>query len=705
MAKDSKDSLNINHNSMRFIIFLFLSFCNLVAINAQNPLLRDSTSLLNDTIELKAVSVGGNLKKNIKGMLSGNISLDVEAVSKLPSITGILDILKVLELTPSVRTSGEANSNIYVRGGDAGQNLVLYNNTPCYTPGHALGLFPLFNPDHVKSLTLYKSGTNAQYGGFLSSVIDINSKKEMPTDFSLKGNIGLLATHLSIAIPIGENWAIIASGRKSYLKFILDPIVSALGAGSGDLSYDFWDSNLTVLGKIDKKNSLQVDVMLGSDDLSIVDEDIIMNGDLNWYNYMSSLNLDTEFNAYNSLEQCAFLSSFSNKVLAKQGDMYIHQKSSIQTLGYKNNYKRLISKMELNTGISYVYSIIEPNKKRIVNSGLEMNPAKEGQINTHDFSLFFTGKIKFFNKLAIEPGIRYNIFHTYTDLTRESKTYQSIDVRLNMQYELDSDKFMRSGYSHNNQYINKLTPSNVGLPTDFWIGATKQIKPQSGDEVSIGYYQYLNNGYWEFSLDTYYRKLKDVTEFDYNFAEDENISYVDKIHYGRGRSYGIEFMFKKNYGKLTGWISYALGKSERKFEHINDGKYFPSHFDRTHDLSISLSNKFSAKFDASLSYVYATGNTYTQPTSWYFINNSPIKEYSKYNNARMPDYSRVDLSLNYWFSDKNGLNFSLYNMLAQNNPIYIFMKVKQHENGYIDVHPKKKRLYTIIPSISWNFKF
>jgi hypothetical protein len=183
-------------------------------------------------------------------------------------------------------------------------------------------------------------------------------------------------------------------------------------------------------------------------------------------------------------------------------------------------------------------------------------------------------------------------------------------------------------------------------------------------------------------------------------------AYSDDILTGNGRAYGLEIILKKNYGKLTGWVSYTLGRSERTFDAINQGKTFPARFDRRHDLSLAASYTFNEKWEASFVYVYATGNAYTLPSSWYFINNMPVKEYGDYNSARMPAYNRTDLSLNYWYRKGNGFNFSIYNLFMINNPVYIFMNVKQNEDtGNIQVSVKQKKLYTIVPSVSWRFKF
>lgn len=670
----------------------------------------DSISMMQDTITLQEVSVSGTQQTKVSGMLSGDIKLHVENLKSVPALTGTIDVLKLMELTPSVRTSGEGSSNMYVRGGDAGQNLILYNGITTYTSGHVLGIFPLFNADHLSWLKMSKGGADAEYGNFISSVIDINSKKDVPRTFSAKGNVGLLSSQATLAIPITNNWGVYASGRKTYLELLVKPILDKMFSSRDDektdIEYDFWDTNLSVIGKIGGNNTLSVDMMLSEDRLKIDDEEIVIDGTMKWSNALSAVNLSSYFSENLQLNQTISFSSFSNKLNTKQGEMFVKLHSKIDDISYKNKLSYSIAQLPFTSGVNYTFYNIRPHELNLINSDIITNSVVEDKIKSHSFSTFIATTWQPISKLIVKPILRYNLFASKTDSKEQLKDFHSLDARLSLQYQLNENTFTRANYSHNNQYVSKLTPSSVGLPTDFWIAATEDIQPQRGDEISLGFYKSLLNGELEVSADIYYRWMNNLTEFDYNFIENDNISFVQKIAYGTGRAYGLEVMLKKNMGKLTGWISYALGKSDRQFKGINGGSRFPARFDRTHDLSTTFNYKFNPRWDLSLTYIYATGNAYTQPTSWYFMNNLPVKEYTKHNNARMPNYSRADIGVNYWFKKDNGLNLSLYNTFAVENPIYVFMVVKQNPlSGDVDLNMKKKKMYTIIPSISWNFKF
>lgn len=687
-----------------FIILLFLPF-----VSAAQKNQTDKHSQLNDTINLNEISVSASQERQISGMLTGDLNLSVDKLSSVPALTGTVDVLKLIELTPSIKTSGDANSNIYVRGGDAGQNLILYNGIVTYTPGHALGIFPLFNADHLSSLKLSKGSADAEYGNFLSSVIEIRAKEKLPGNFQLKGNVGLLATQLNAELPINQNWGAYISGRRTYLNYTLKPLLkNALKKETEDIGigYDFWDANITLLGKIGAKNTLSINLLSGKDILELDDDELGMKGDISWRNNLASIGLKSQFSDNLRMEQQIYYSGFSNRLDTDQEKFIIKLTSNISDVSYKNKFSFKIKELPFDLGINYTHYSVAPYDLHIINSGIMLNSVKEDEIAADYISTYASTSLRFFDKLLVKPGLRYNYFASKLNTENRSKQFNSIDLRLHLQYKLNDTFFLRASYSHNNQYINKLTPSSVGLPSDFWITASSQIRPQYGDEFSAGAYHTFNDGMFEISGDVFYRAMNDVTQFNYNFIENENISFVDKILYGDGRAYGMELMLKKNYGRITGWVSYALGKSERRFDEINEGTYFPAKFDRRHDLSATFNYKINTCWDLSLTQIYATGNVYTQPTSWYFINNLPVKEYTEYNNARLPDYNRTDIGVNYWFKKDNGLNFSIYNMFFVQNPLYIFLDIKQKkdsENARLRI--KHKTIFRIIPSISWNFKF
>lgn len=695
---------------IRQIIILIVWFltCEVAVGQIVEP---DST---NENILLDEVVIESTKYAPISGSLSGKITLDIAGLKKLPSILGTTDVLKILELTPGVQTSGDGNSNLYIRGGDPGQNLLLYNNNAIYSPGHILNIFPLFNPGHISSVQLSKSGFNSSYGGMLSSVIAVEAKDKIPQKTTVYGNLGLLGAQATAEIAINENWGTYISARRTYLDLLLKPITDLVSDGRNDsdeLGYDFWDGNVTVVGKLSDKNKLVFDLLASNDKLNIKDEEIALDGYLKWSNVNLSTKLQTTLSDTKSLEQQIAFSSYKNKLHTSQADMYIEMLSEVQEVGYKNKFSVLFDKVKLEGGLHYTFHSVLPQNMTILNSDAFFNIENAARTEAHDLAAFTSAELRILPKLYIEPGLRYSFYSSRLKRNDTRKNFHSVDYRINSRYQLAGKQFLRMGFSHNTQYLTKLVPSGLGLPTDFWVAASDEILPQKGEEISFGYYRALKNNKYEISTDIYFRTMRDVTEYNQNFMNIAQNLFVENILYGKGWAYGFEVMLKKNRGPVTGWLSYSWGKSDRKFTGIDEGKRFPATYDRRHDLSATAMYTFNKRWDMSMTQIFATGNAFTFPTSWYFMDGVPVKEYGKYHNARMPDYIRTDISVNYWFKKDNGLNFSLYNMFMVNNPVYVFASLTNEPSKHNDgqrkfrLKIKRKRLFPIIPSISWNYKF
>ncbi|MDR0559296.1 MAG: TonB-dependent receptor [Prevotellaceae bacterium] len=675
--------------SNRLFYILFIIICFRGTIRSQTNSKPDTLA----SVYGQEVIVTKHLEKKITGLSIGKIIFNPESASKLPSLFGAADLLKMLELTPGVQNSGDANTNLYIRGGDSGQNLLLYENVQCYTPGHLLGFFPLFNSDHLSAFELNKANIHARYGGRLSSVINVSAKKNIPEKLSVRGNIGMLASQATLELPMGKRFGLTISGRKTYTELLVQPVMDVTVNNNAkskveNLDYDFHDVNLTLNGSLSERDKFTVNTFFGNDYLNITDEDLLFTGVMNWENATVSAQWERK-TGENSFIQQIYGESYSNRLATKQEIMNIRGQSEIMDVGYKNRYLFRIEEIPFESGLQYTFHQIQPQT-------FNDSPST---LTAHDLSLYGGLRFAIAHVINADCGLRANVF-------RHDKTFFSLEPRLQFSYSQGENQTFRLSYSRQNQYMTRLTPTSIGFPMDFWVAASRNLPPQSGNEFSAGYFRTFKNSSFEFSGEIYYRNMHRLNEYVQIMTEMQNRYYGENIHIGNGRAYGLELIVKKNFGRLTGWISYTLGRSERIFEDMNQGKVFPARFDRRHDLSLVASYTFSDEWDASLVYVYATGNAYTLPSSWYFIGKIPVKEYGSYNGARMPDYNRTDLSINYWYKKDNGIIFSIYNMFMVSNPVYVFMNVKQdEENGKIKVDVKQKRLYTIIPSVSWRFRF
>ena len=669
-------------------------------------LFSQETHLPNDStmhVTGKEVVITGKLEKELGGLSTGKISLNPSALPSLPSVFGNTDLLKLLELTPGVQNSGDANTNIYIRGGDPGQNLLLYNDVPIYTQGHLLGFLPLFNSDPVSSLELSKTGISARYGGRLSSVIDVKTKNTLPEQVSMKGNVGLLSSQGTLQLPLGKKFGLYLSGRRTYMELLMQPLLNATVNKYAknkmeDIDYSFYDTNITLVGQLSQKNTVTIDALFGQDNFNTTENRLLLNGLLKWKSSSVSVRWDTRMEGVNFSQQ-VYNSIYSNKLFSNQAEMKIELSSKIQDIGYKNKFIFKLNSILLETGLQYAFHQLIPQTYEILNAEQKYNTGNVSQLNAHEAGLYLSATIPLSSHMTAETGLRYNLFVG-------DRSFNSLEPRVALRYRINETSLVRAAYNRQNQYLILLTPSNIGMPTDFWTAASNGIPPQSGNEFSAGYFRTFGNDAFDFSAELFYRNMNNVTEYLQNFITQQTNSYMEDVFVGTGRAYGLEVIAKKNQGKLTGWISYTLGRSDRKFDAINNGKMFPAQFDRRHDLSFVSSYTFNKRWDASVIYVYATGNAYTLPSSWYFINGAPVKEYGDYNSARMPDYNRMDISVNFWYKKDNGVNFSIYNVFMVNNPVYIFLSIdKDEKTGNLKVNVKQKVLHTIIPSVSWKFKF
>lgn len=684
-----------------FTLFTGLVMGSILSSIAQKTL----NTTINDTIQIQEVSVSARTNKKLSGSLSGRIVLNPESVATLPAMLGNTDLLKLLELTPGVQNAGDANTDLYIRGGDPGQNLLLYNETPIYSPGHLLGFFPLFNNDHLSSLELDKSGVNSSHGGRLSAVIKVKSKKERPEKAGLKGNVGLISSQLTATTPIGKKMAAYLSLRKTYLSLLMKPALNTTINNRAtnkieDPNYDFQDANFTLAGQINSRHSFQLDAFIGGDQLKMTEEEILLNGSINWKNQAASLSWKIEADNDISFNQHFFFSHFNNKSDFRQGEIDMYLSSAIKDWGYKNILRFSFFSLPMETGMQYTFHDISPQTVSTDYSGTYFPQQINDIYRAHDAAAYLQTTFLISERLTAEAGLRYSLFHS------DRKTFQRIDPRLSLRYRLKENVFLRAAAGRQSQSLRLLSQSSVGIPLDFWVCASREIPIQSGNDFSFGYYRNFSEDAYELSGDIYFRTLSQLSEYRNGQITANTSSLEESILYGEGKAYGVELMLKKNTGKLNGWISYSLGRSERQFEGINRGKTFPARFDRRHDLSIVASYTINEKWDVSATCVYASGHAYTLPSSWYFINNTPVKQYGEYNGARMPDYKRTDLSIHYWFRKNNGINFSVYNLFMEKNPVYVFLNIKEDpEKGEILMKVKKKRLATIVPSVSWKFNF
>lgn len=674
--------------------------------------------------------------KSISGTMAGRIELNMKSLSVLPKFMGTNDPLKILQLMPGVQTSGDANAGLFIRGAEPGHNLVLWNDAPIYNPSHLLGFFSIFNSGHIGSFKLHKSNMEANYGGRLSSLLTVESPGDLPERTGVEGSVGLISSQASLALPLSERCGLYLSARKTYVGLLLQPLLEASIENKDKetpFSYEFEDANLTFIVRPSKRDKITLNAFGSYDAFHLEEPSYSLDGKMKWSNLLASLSWEHQWQERDQFRLSLYTARYRNKVHVKESGLSAALPSFIQDWGLRNEYLFRRRSVILKAGVEYLYHILSPQTPQIKNTPENLASLIPGQTyHTHELCGFLTGEIRLGRRLTLTPGLRYtaniqtgrftdyryNEYGEITDSVRYGKGEQvsfqgGFEPRLGIRYMLNAESALQLSYNRHKQYINLVSISGVGLPTDFWVPATGNIPAQSSHNYAIGYFRSFSQGQYELSTEFYFRQLSHQAEFNTALFDLFNQKYIleKSLLYGKGRSYGGELMLKKNYGQWNGWISYTLGWSRRYFPAINDGKGFPAKHDRRHDLSLTANYRLNKRWDFSTVFVYATGSAYTMPVGIYTVGGNIVKEYGKYNASRLPDYHRLDISANYWFfkteKRESGLNFSIYNVYRRKNPLYVFVvaKAPQENSNQIHIKKKYKKLYDIVPSISWTFRF
>lgn len=677
------------------------------------------------------VVVGSELETIHETVQMSAVDVPVDQIKKLPAFLGEVDVLKVLQLLPGVKSS-EGSTGLYVRGGGPDQNLILLDGVPVYNASHLFGFFSLFNADAINHVELIKGGFPARYGGRLSSVIDIAMKDGNMKEVKGEASIGIISAKATIEGPIKKDkTSFILSARRTYLDVLAKPLVKQ---SSGDVSggYFFYDINAKVNHIINKKNRIYLSHYMGDDvargttkgndefgSFKTVTEDKF---NLYWGNIITSARWNRVItpklfaNVTGTFSRYRFVVSNKHTEQTRPepedyiGDLLFDTKylSGIRDVAYKmdfewipntRHYVRFGSQTTLHHFSPGVYSI--NSNTDLVNPPEEIQPinATEGAIYTEDD--WTVGE-----RLKINVGLHASTFSV------EEQSYQSLQPRISARYLLGNDIAAKASYTTMTQFIHFLTNAGIGLPTDMWLPSTKRVAPQQSWQGAFGLSK-TYKGTYEISFEGYYKEMSNLIEYkDGATYTDLDNNWQDKIVMnGLGKSYGAELFVQKKEGNFTGWVGYTLSWANRQFEDINQGNWFPYRYDRRHDISVAMTHEWNKKMDFSLAWVYGTGNNVTLPTSTYqglTDLNSGLKNtvlyYSGRNNFRMDAYHRLDVSFSFWKQKKRIERkwiIAVYNLYSRKNPFFI--TTNKNFNGKNSF--SQFTLFPIIPSIAYSFKF
>jgi hypothetical protein len=682
-------------------------------------------SLVLDEVQVKSNREDDPITRNQLGVEK----LSMESIKTVPVLFGERDILKTIQLLPGVKSAGEGNSGFYVRGGAADQNLILLDEATVYNASHLLGFFSVFNADALKDATLYKGGMPAEFGGRLSSVLDIKMKEGNTKKLTVTGGVGVIASRLTVEGPLRTNKAIqpgekpakgsfIVSGRRTYADLLLRGVPDS---SINQSKLYFYDVNAKANYQLNDKNWLYASGYFGTDVLGV--------GSLfgiEWGNSTATLRWNHLFNNRLFLNSSLIYSNYRYEVGLGSGNARVTLNSRIKDWNLKEDFEYYAN--DQNTfkfGANLIHHTIEPGR---ASTGSEsgFNPltltekyALETAVyGSHEYAATTRLKIKYGLRLAtfsnLGPGTYYDynpdrsVRQTYQYERGEFvKTYVNLQPRLSLNYVLNPDASIKVAYERNAQNLHLLSNSTASNPTDLWIPSSNNVKPELADQVSAGYFRTISDGRFQFSAETYYKKLQN--QIDYrdgaNIQANENVEA--ELIYGRGRAYGLELSLKKNTGRFTGWLSYTLSRTERRFDGVNRGSWFPARQDRTHDLALVGTYKISEKLLLSGNFIYYTGNAVTYPVGRYFIDGQWVSQFGDRNANRIPDYHRLDLSLT-WFrrrteKTERSWNFSIYNLYGRENAYTITFRANADDPNRSEA--VQTTLFRWVPSVTYNFKF
>jgi hypothetical protein len=668
---------------------------------------------------------------NVNNAQMGTIDLSINQVKSMPVLLGETDLLKTLQLLPGVRNAGEGNTGLYVRGGGPDQNLILLDDAIVYNTGHLFGFFSIFNSDAIKNISLIKGSMPAQYGGRLSSVLDVAMKEGNLNTFEAEGGIGAIASRLSVQGPIKKNKAsFIVSARRTYIDVLVKPFIpkNSQFYGSG---YYFYDLNTKVNYKFSEKDRLYLSGYFGRDVFTFRNTRRSFSADIPWGNSTATLRWNHVFNRKLFANTTVVYNDYAFSFGASQNDFNIKLSSGIRDWNAKTDFDWYASPQhKLRFGGVYTYHTFTPNVFSGNQGDTEFKYDNNKKKYAAETGLYIQDDWEISSRIKIHAGLRYstftqlgpytiyeqdaagnNIDSTFYSRGKRVQRYDGLEPRFTLRYTIDDATSVKAGITRNMQYIHLVSNAGSTLPTDLWVPSTYRVQPQISWQYAVGLFKNFNNNMLETSLELYYKKMDNQIEYGEGYTpslKDPESAFV----FGKGWSYGSELFVNKTRGRLTGWVGYTLSWTWRQFAQLNEGEKYPAKYDRRHDLSVVTMYNLNKKWKVSAVFVYGTGNATTLPERFYIIGGILTQEYSKVNQYRLPAYHRMDLSATLTPKQKpkqkwqQSWVFSIYNAYSRLNPYFIYFDQEGSPyDGTLKVEARQVSLFPIIPAVTWNFKF
>jgi len=672
--------------------------------------------------ELNEIVIKSNKPNNdnVASPQMGEDKLNMAQANNVPVLLGEKDILKTITLLPGIESAGEGNTGYYVRGGASDQNLILLDEATVYNASHFFGFFSTFNSDAIKDVSIFKGGMPAEYGGRLSSVLDVKMLDGNNKEYTVEGGIGLISSRIKIEGPIvKDKGSFMISARRTYIDLFLHASSDSTLKGS---SLYFYDINAKANYHFDDKNALYISGYFGKDVLQLKD----IFGTL-WGNSTGTIRFNHIFNSRLFSNTSLIYSNYNYTIEDLQSANYFMAKSQINDVNFKEDLQYSLSNVHtLKFGLNVLHHTIAPGTIT-TDATSSFNDVSVEERYGYENAAYVSDEWRLNSKLTFLYGFRLSslfllgpgTFKTYdeagdvlTSATYASgalvKDYFNLEPRFSASYLLNDQSSVKASYNRNTQNIHLLNNSTSSTPADLYVMSSNNIKPEISDQLSTGYFRNFEENTYEFSAEIYYKWLQNQIDYKDGAQLIVNPDVESLLTYGTGRAYGLELFLKKKYGKFNGWIGYTLSRTELKFADINSGKYFPATQDRTHDLSVVGIYQLNERWSFSSDFVYATGNAVTFPTGKYEIGGLTTFSYSERNGYRMPSSNRLDIGATLEGKKHkkyhSSWTFGIYNVYAHRDPYLITFRDSKTVPNTTEAL-ETSIFATRIPSVTWNFKF
>lgn len=661
--------------------------------------------------------------RNVESNEMGQVDLGIQQIKSIPAFMGEVDVIKAIQLLPGVSSVGEGNSGFYVRGGGADQNLVLLDEAIVYNTGHLFGFFSVFNPDAIKNTTLIKGGMPPEYGGRVSSVLDVQMNDGNDKEYILEGGIGLISSRLTAQGPLEKNRSsFLISGRRTYALDLAQPFIDRTNfAGT---NYFFYDFNAKVNYRFSDRDRVYLSGYFGRDVFAFRSNQRDFGVRIPYGNETATLRWNHLFSDKLFMNVTGVYNAYNFEFDGGQGDFVFRLFSGVRDWNAKVDWDYYPSpEHRLKWGINYTFHRMTPNTAEATDGEVEFRSGFDPKF-AHEAAVYLQDEWKVSRALSLLGGVRYSWFAQVGPYTSKVdgreypgsldivKPYGGFEPRLTVNWRLRPGQSIKMGVTRSYQYIHLVSNSTTTLPTDVWVPSTELVRPQLGIQYALGYFRNFSNDMFETSLEVYYKDLKNQLDYREFYVDNVSNDLENDFVSGDGWAYGAELFIRKSKGRLNGWLGYTWSRSWRRFSDIENGRKYPAFYDRPHDVSVVMNYALNRKWDLSGTFVYGTGRTFTPVESVFFIENQINVEYGPRNSQRLEDYHRIDLSATYTPRPDaesrftSSWTFSVYNVYNRRNPFFTYTTFETDlASGTASASAYKVSIFTIIPSVTWNFSW